>query len=153
MAMYENLGFCPSNSFLSYLVRKKEIPAIWERTKKLLGDRIGYMVYTEAGYSYYGCYVVDCLAGSTSTLGLEVACKLQAMIPECEYARIGRKILVTDVINPFQIPGLRRSGTTYISDFVGSGNLDVLEDDRYVVGIIDEGPQVHLYFFKKEKEE
>lgn len=154
MAMYENEGFCPNNSFLHYQMEKKEdVPVIWERTREILGDRTGYMVYTEAGCSYYGwCYVVDCLVGSTSTLGVEVACKLETMIPNCKYAETGRKILVTDVINPFQIPGLNRGYVNNAEKFVGSDKLYVLEDKRYVVGITDEGEAVHLYFFKKVSE-
>lgn len=149
MAMYENLGFCPNNSFLQYCMEKGEkVPALWKRTSEILGDRMGYMVYTKNGCNYYGwCHVVDCLVGSTTTLGVEVACKLKALIPNCKYSETGRKILVTDVINPYQIPDIRCTGS---NNFVGSDKVEVLEDDRYVVGITDEGEQVHLYFFKKE---
>lgn len=150
MAMFENEGFCPNNSFLHYVMEKQEeLPEIWERTNELLGDRKGYMVYTEAGCVWHGyCYVVDCLVGATSTIGIEVATHLKTLIPNCKYAETGRKILVTDVINPYQIPGLCMKGETFVSS---DGKVVILEDDRYVVGITDEGKAVHLYFFKKEK--
>lgn len=150
MAMYENEGFCPNNSFLRYQLENYEnVPEFWERTREILGDRTGYMVYTENGCSNNDwCYVVDCLVGSTTTLGVEVACKLEAMIPDCVYGKTGRKILVTDVISHFQIPGLNRKA----EKFSGSDHMYVLEDNRYVVGITEEGEAVHLYFFKKAQE-
>ena len=146
MAMFENLGFCPSNSFTKYEM-EKEISEFWKRTQELLGDRIAYMVYTPAGCNYHGyAYVVDALVGTTTTLGIEVATKLESLIPECKYAEKGRKILVTDVINPFQIPGIvgRVDGT-----FVSCKEVFVREDERYVVAVKEEGEDVHLYFFKK----
>lgn len=151
MAMYEKEGFCPNNEFLHYQMEKGPVSSLWERTREILGDRIGYMVYTEAGNSYYGSsYVVDCLVGATSTLGVEVACKLRDMIPNCKYAVNGRKILITDVINPFQMPGLSRGYVNEGSSYVGTDKLFVLEDNRYVVGITDEKEAVHMYLFKKE---
>ena len=155
MAIFESTGFCPNNSFLHYAMEKGDaVPANWKITQKLLGDRKGYMVYTKAGCAYYGyCYVVDALIGATDTLGIEVACKLQALIPVCKYAETGRMILITDVINPFQIPGVGRNSSGDTSEFVADENLAMFEDERYLVGIIDEGNAVHMYFFKKETEQ
>lgn len=139
MAMYENEGYCPNNSFMHYCI-ENEVPTIWERTEEILGDRPGYMVYTKNGVCHEGySYVVDCLVGSTSRLGFDVACKLKELIPNCKYAEIGRKILVTDVSNSFGNHGLDNY----------SKKMDILEDDRYTVGIIDEDEAVHLYFLKK----
>ena len=136
MAMYETLGFCPNNSFLHYQL-ENEVPAIWERTREILGDRTGYMVYTPNGYvDHEWCYVVDCLIGSTSTLGVRVASKLKELIPNCKYAVTGRKILVTDLTN--------RESVGSVGQF--------LEDERYLVNIVEEGDAVHLYFFKKSAE-
>lgn len=156
MAMYESHGFCPNNSFLHYALEKGDAtPANWRITQKLLGDRTGYMVYTKAGNAYYGySYVVDALIGATDTLGIEVACKLQALIPVCKYAETGRMILITDVINPFLIPGVvgcNSSGDE--SRFVAGDNLTLIEDERYLVGITEEGDAVHMYFFKKVSEQ
>lgn len=150
MAMFESLGFCPSNSFLRYeMAQGEKVPEFWERTREILGDRPGYMVYTEAGSSYKdGCYVVDCLIGATTTMGIEIANLLKMLIPNCKYAEVGRKILITDVINPFQIPHISR---TYLdSPFVSiSDDMHIFEDERYVCAVIDEGEAVHMYFYKK----
>lgn len=147
MAMYEDKGFCPNNSFLECAIGYgKELPEIWTRTSELLGDLTGYMVYTEAGVSYYGWpYVCDALIGATSTMGVEIACQLK-------HAQTGRMILVTDVLNPFAIPHI---GSGYDSNgretFVSTNpDMHVFQDDRYICGIIDEGSTVHMYFFKKK---
>lgn len=151
MAMYEDLGFCPNNSFLNYALEGNPVPEIWKRTRELLGDRTGYMVYTEAGCTYNGwCYVVDCLVGAETTIGVEIACLLKTMIPQCEYAKTGRKILVTDVINPYQIPYIERGYINNMEKFMSSNDsMYLFEDERYVCGVIDEGENVHMYFFKK----
>ena len=156
MAMYESIGFCPNNSFLHYAMEKGDaIPANWEITQKLLGDRKGYMVYTKAGCAYYGySYVVDALMGATNTLGIEVACKLQALVPVCKYAETGRMILITDVINPFQIPGVVYChGSGNASNFMADDDMALFEDERYLVGITEDGDAVHMYFFKKKQEQ
>lgn len=148
MAMFENLGFCPSNSFTRYEMEMGDkVPMFWKRTQQLLGDRILYMVYTPAGNHYNGwCHVVECLVGATATLGIEVATKLETLIPECEYAETGRKILVTDVIHPFQIPGIGQKADGH---FFGADDTFIREDERYVAVVKEEGEDVHLYFFKK----
>lgn len=147
MAMFEDLGFCPSNSFTQYELEKGgKVSPFWEQTQKLLGSRIGYMVYTPAGNSYNGgCHVVDCLVGATTPMGISIATKLETLIPKCIYAEVGKKILLTDVINPFQIPGIRQLAT---GEFY-SDDTFIREDERYVVGVVEEGEDVHLYFFKK----
>ena len=145
MAMYEDLGFCPNNSFLHY-AQGNHVPKIWKRTRDLLGDRIGYMVYTESCTYNGGCYVVDCLVGAETTIGVEIACLLKTMIPKCKYAKVGRKILITDVINPYQIPYIGRGYKKFMSS---NDSMHIFEDERYVCGVIDEGENVHMYFFKK----
>lgn len=152
MAMYEDEGFCPNNRFLHYVMEHSdEIPEFWKRTREILGDRPGYMVYTGAGRSYNeGCYVVDCLMGATYTMGVEIACLLQSMIPKCRYGEVGRKILVTDVINPFQIPYIGGFFVNSQEKFMAiSDDMHIFEDERYLCGVIDEGEAVHMYFFKK----
>ena len=152
MAMYEDEGLCPNNSFLHYETEHNgEIPEFWERTREILGDRLGYMVYTKEGCSCNEwCYLVDCLIGATNTMGVEIACLLQTMIPKCKYAEVGRKILVTDVINPFQIPHIGRGCVNSQEKFMAtSDDMHIFEDERYVCGVIDEGVAVHMYFFKK----
>lgn len=148
MARYENEGFCPYNSFYNYLREKNgDVSTICKRTYEILGGRIADMVYTKNGGAYgEERYVVDCLAGSTSTLGLEVACKLESMIPN---EKNGRKILITDINNPFQIPGLEYGYKDNKEAFIAPENLFFREDERYIVGITDEADEVHMYFFKK----
>lgn len=158
MAMFENEGFCPNNSFLHCAIQYGDnIPENYQRTHELLGARPGYMVYTPGGVSYYGWpYVCDALIGATGTFGIEVACYLQTMIPTCVYAETGRKIWVTDLINPFAIPyigrGYDRDGHERLMTSDES-KMKIFEDDRYVCGITEEGDDVHMYFFKKEPEE
>ncbi len=152
MAMYEHDGFCPNNSFLHFeMERPDDVSKFWKRTREILGDRPGYMVYTEAGCSYKDwCYVVDCLVGATSTMGIEVACLLQHMIPKCKYAEFGKKILITDVINPYQIPGIQRGYDNNREKFLSTtDSMHIFEDDRYVCGVMDAGDAVRMYFYKK----
>ena len=147
MAMFENEGFCPNNSFYHYgMEGKHKISDAWEKNCDILGDRLGYMVYTEAGCAYKGCYVVDCLMGE-SDIALEIAITLKTLIPECKYAEIGRKILITDVINPYQIPGI--SGGYDKFETVDK-KMQLFEDARYLCGVADEGEHVRMYFYKKE---
>lgn len=155
MAMYENVGFCPNNSFLHCAMEYGEnIPKGYARTRELLGDRPGYMVYTDGGVSYYGYpYVCDCLIGATGTMGIEIATYLQTLIPVCEYAKTGRMILCTDVINPSCIPNIRRGYDANNQEIYVSidSSMKVFEDERYVCAITDEGDAVHMYFFRKVK--
>lgn len=151
MAKYEKFGYCPSNALLHYEIEKGDkIPEFWKYTKEILKDRHLYMVYTENGCTYKeDCYVVDCLTGSKGTMGIEIASLLKALIPQCEYPKTGRKILVTDVINPYQIPDV-------ISYYDGeekfkslNEDMHIFQDERYLCGVIDEGNDVHMYFYKK----
>lgn len=147
MAMFESKGFCPRNSF-NRLLQDAEVSPLWDRTREVLGDRIEYLVYTEHGYTTNQvCEVVDCLMYGSSTIGLEIATYLTALIPQCEYSKSGKMILVTDVINPGQIPHLLWNLNGFSSE--DEKLLRVFEDDRYVCGIATEGDAVHLYFYKK----
>ena len=136
MAMYEHEGFCPKNSFWDFESREKDkVSPLWARASEIFGDRLCYMVYTPNGYNSKECYVVDALvgAGTNSTMNIEIAVCLSMIIPECTYAKKGKKILITDVINDGQIPK----------------ESFVFEDDRYICGIVEEDEAVHMYFFKK----
>ena len=156
MAKYDHLGYCPDHSFLQNSPYDKspisESQDFWGRTYKLLGARTYYMVYTNDAVNYKGDpYAVDCLVRAKSTIGIEIASLLKFMIPQCEYGekKIGRKIVMTDVINPFQIPHIRiryiDGKDTYVSDY---DTMHVFEDERYLCGVIDEG-EVKMYFYKK----
>lgn len=151
MAMYDEQGFCPSNSFMHYLLEGNEVPDIWNRTHELLGERIGYMVYTENGRSFKEWpYVVDCLMGAESTIGVEIACLLKMWIPQCEYGKSGRKIWVTDLINPLQIPYVTRNAANKKFESTNE-RMFVFEDERYLCGMTEECEDVHIYFYKKKK--
>lgn len=141
MAMYEGEGFCPQDSFLRYQKENKSnVSPLWERAQELLGDRIGYMVYTMGGCTEIDrCSVVDAIVGGSdgSLLGIGIASILNALIPECIYSKTLIKILITDLPTSFHIPnGIFR-----------------VEDNRYIVGIAVESKSIiHLYFVKKYKE-
>ena len=149
MAKTESLGYYPFDDFFNYVAEKRKnnevVPCIWERTYSILGDRIHYMVYMQEkdlNHSNNTCNVIDCLVGSISTLGLRIAGMLRALIPYCKYPEIGKKILVSDVISPLQIPNIIT---------IDNDKSYMLQDERYIAGIVDEGETIHLYFFKKEK--
>lgn len=133
MAMYENRGFCPNNGFLH-----KEmggcITYFWERTKELLGDRIGYMVYDETPKGDEYGYFVDAMMRAVGTLGIEVAAALKAMMPKCSYAENGRPIVLEDS------DGIPMPWETYDVSF---------EDHRYMITLKDDGNEVHVTTYKK----
>ena len=144
MAKYENEGYCPRNQIWHYQL-ENEVPSNWEHILEILGDRIEYMVYSEAGCSYYGwSYIVECLA--ISTLGEELAKELEKRIPMCRYPEEGKKILCTDLINPFKIPGLQYADRRGKRGFA-SNEAFIIQDDKFLVGITEENEAVHLYFF------
>ena len=150
MAMYEREGYCPNNAFLHYGMNGKA-GEMWEKTESILGDRTGYMVYSEAGCNYHECYVVDALEGAEGTLGIEVATALKKLIPVCEYAKIGKKILCTDLINPYQIPAKigEADGKWVLCMSEDPTKTLLFQDERYLIAIQDEGEAVHLYIFRK----
>jgi len=149
MAMYEDRGYCPYNELIKYDINEK-VSEKWKITKNLLGDRLGYMVYPNAGYSYKGAYVVDALKLTDSILGIQVASTIQSFIPRCEYAKIGLPIICTDVLNPYQIP------VNIKENDKGEWFLDCKEDttilyqdERYLVVVDKKEQEVYMYFYKK----
>ena len=130
MAMFEEIGYCPNNAFGMY---SKEKNPNWGRTMEVLGDRRGYMVYTPGGCWKEESYIVDCILGGKETLGIEIATVLSVLIPECRYPRVGKKILLTDLVNDLAIPQ----------------KCKILEDSRYVVGILDDEGAVIMFIYKK----
>ena len=131
MAMFENEGFCPSNSFGFYIREREDKNALSDRVLDILGDRRGYMVYDKDSCSKEA-YVVDMFLGGNTTLGLEVAVILREYDPKCVYAEHGKKILIYDLINPHQMP-------LEVSKY---------EDDRYLVGLLD-GNDIQMYIYRK----
>jgi hypothetical protein len=150
MAMYENRGYCPANAF-SWYREEKEVSATWKETEKILGDRIGYMVYSKDGYSYSECYVVDALVDANSFMGIEIAMTLQYLIPVCKYAEEGRPIICTDLINPYQMPAKIRenNGIWELCVDEDPSKTFLFQDERYLVSIQDDGKEVHMYLYKK----
>lgn len=152
MAMYENRGFCPHNSFLHYNMNGNEVNPLWETTGKILGDRPGYMVYDKAMNAYKGeCYIVDAMMGGTGTLGLEIACALRSMIPVCKYSETGRPIVCADLLNPYQIPAAigQLEDEWKLCEGEDPAKTVLVQDDRYLVAIQDDGNEVKVYLFKQ----
>lgn len=129
MAMFEKEGFCPCNSFENYGIydKRKTHNVLSDRTLDILGDRTYYMVYGKNAFSNE-TYLVDMFLGGKSTLGLEVACVLRELIPEP-----GKKIVIYDLINACQIPI----------------DCKTYEDDRYWVGIQEDGEDIKMYVYQK----
>jgi len=131
MAMFENEGFCPDNSFCFYDYNLQN--ALSPCTLGVLGDRTGYMVYDKIHCSKEP-YVVDMfLGGNNSTLGLEVACAFRELDPDCVYAEKGKKIIIFDVIS---------------SECIHS-DCRLYEDERYVVGIRAHAKIINMFLCKK----
>lgn len=157
MAMYVNRGYCPNDAFWQYEAHSENISPHWEKTEQLLGDRIGYMVYSENGYKHKGeCYIVDALMGATGTLGIQIAAVLKQLIPTCIYSKQGCPIVCTDVINPNQIlaKGNAESGKwryliTERKTCSGQEAQGLYEDERYFVLIQEHEGEVHIYLCKK----
>lgn len=153
MAMYEDKGYCPNNSFFQYELEGNEVSPLWKRTKEILGDRTGYMVYSKGGANCNGCcYIVDALEGAKGTLGIEIACALKFLIPTCKYAEFGRAIICTDLINPCLIPAeicrVNSDKWTLCSSEKPEKTI-LIEDERYLVAIQDNKEEVHIYLYKK----
>lgn len=157
MAMYEGRGYCPSNAFWQRMARQENISPLWAETMELLGDRIGYMVYTANGNSITGeCYIVDALMGAKGTLGIQIAAALKQIIPTCIYAEKGCPIVCTDLLNPNQILSNERvengkwtcleAGRKTCS---GQDATSLYEDERYFVLIQEGKDEVRIYLYKK----
>jgi hypothetical protein len=151
MAMFEHEGFCPNNSF-------HDQPAVnpyWEKTQQLLGDRLGFMVYTKGGCNYNGCYVTGAIKGCRGFLGLDIAYTLKFLNPHCKYAEYGARIKITDLINPYACPipiGTNGKGEWGLVTNNGKDPEDtyLFEDEDYVVVIKKEGEgEINMYIFKK----
>lgn len=156
MAMYEQLGFCPSNAFFMKEISQEKLSKNWKEVKEILGDRVHYMVYkTGEPVHEDASNIVDALmnAESESRLGIEVATTLRDMIPNCTYGEIGRRIECTDIEYPAEIPwklvhendqwrivGLRTNDSKV---------MKLIEDGRYIVGIADTADEVHIYLYRK----
>ncbi len=129
MAMYENEGFCPNKSFGFYT---GAVNPNWDATHELLGDKLGFMVYTPDGVSKEA-YVVDLFMGGSSLLAYRLAVLMHEMDPDTKYAEHGKKILIRDLINQRQMPN----------------DTKLYEDDRYLVGIRDSEAMIELFIYKK----
>lgn len=157
MAMYENRGYCPNNAFWQRAARGEDISPYWNETEQLLGDRIGYMVYSEdGGICEDECYIVDALMGARGTLGIQIAAVLKHLIPTCTYAKEGCPIVCTDVINPNQllsqgkeVDGKWRCISTPRKTCSGQEAASLYEDERYLVVIQERDGEVHIFLYKK----
>lgn len=180
MAMYENLGFCPNNSFGPYLLQNKadcaekypkefcELLDDQHATiMKMLGDRIGYMVYKPGGYAWGRKHAsiveVLCDFPSNSEIALRITQHLQTLIPTCEYAETGKKILIEDVISPealggdlcyfgyesFARWGFFQDGVAYADNpLVVKDGRALFSNDNFVVVIEDKEEYVDVKILK-----
>ncbi len=130
MAMVEDFSFFPNFSLY-----KGNINPNWKSTRELLGFKLRYMVY-DSNCECKEAYVVDLFKGGKSLLGYRLAVLMHEMDPDTKYINHGKKILIRDVINLGQIPSASEGFKTY-------------EDDRYTVGIKDDGQVIHLYIYQK----
>lgn len=106
MAMYENLGYCPSNILRRGGMDSIKPSKFYQKTMEKLGDRVGYMVYAKGCNNSQGANIHELFM--RDELGYDLSLVLCELIPVCKYAEVGKKILITDVINPEQINGSKR---------------------------------------------
>ncbi len=134
MAMYETEGYCPSNAISNFLNSESNL-----KMRKVLGDRSGYMVYDplQTDNSKYNSSIVDVL--NDENLGIAIAYHLKYAIPECEYAKIGRKIIIRDVF--FGMMHKLREEKNEKVFFEQNKEFDVL--------IREEGENVVIYIARK----
>ena len=150
--MFEQDGYCPSNSF-NWMFQGMEDPNMAIKLRNEFGDRIGYMVYAkdEVATALNGehCSIVE--ACRNICLAHDLASLLALLIPECVYAETGRKILIHDTINPKQAarePIVETSSGRY--SFFQNGRADnqhpltrkgakyLIQDLRWLL-VIDDG--------------
>lgn len=157
MAMYKGKGYCPYNAFWQRVAIREELSPHWEKTMELLGERVGYMVYTRDGNAPSGeCYIVDALLGARGTLGIQIASALKQLIPTCIYAERGCPIVCTDILNPNQLLSKAREENgrwtcigTDRRTCSGQEAASLYEDERYYV-IVQEGDgEVRIFLYKK----
>ena len=98
MAMHEKEGFCPSNSFLHFKIERGETAEIGI-IDEILGSRMGYMVYGpgECDSRFWYSSIVTLLYGEPDGAAIKLAEHLVKLVPECEYAKCGRKIRLHDI--------------------------------------------------------
>lgn len=148
MAMYEDKGYCPNNSFIREAQTTGEG---WKEIREVLGDRTGYMVYLENSNNYAGCYVVPMLFNGDE-LARKVAYKLDSFIPNCEYAKEGKMIACFDVVNPYQIPmpiAVNSNGQWVLCDGVSKADHFVASNDNYLVAMENLPEMVKMFIYKR----
>lgn len=127
---FENEGPCVDTSMQNVAMAGNALP-IWEKTKANLGDRTLYMVYSKNGCAKE-MYAVELFTGTE--LGYELSIVLKEKIEECVYPNIGKKILITDVINEKQIPE----------------DAKQYQDEKFIVGIRETSEDiVQMFIYKK----
>ena len=154
MAKYENLGYCPNNSFFQFkdnsiIDEAENVNA--ERALTILGPRTAFMVYDKGDCTYNGYpYVVDAICGATGTMGIEIATAIKVLDPICEYPDKGLKLSCYDMINPCKIPGISRDSDNDSWKVVdGMENTFVFEDERFLAVVVKTDEELELYFWKK----
>ena len=130
MFNFDKDGYCPIESFIQReTLYPESVSKIWTKVKEILGDRISFMVYSPNGFSVKP--LVNEMFMQTENLGLQVAISLSEMIPSCSYPDVGKKILITDVINKCLIPARAKR----------------FEEELYTLGIDEKADSVGVYIY------
>lgn len=163
MAKYEQLGYCPHNSFMRFTKKSRAQKTV----EGLLGKRSVYMVYDKVDHYWEPSdkdSIVNALYGGSAILGIQVATYLDTVAPEPLEENL--MIVVHDIINPLQADeNLRCLETKWFFDDISSTKSTkrtmkceegtrkkVFWDERYMVLIEDtpESPEmgVHIYLLR-----
>ncbi|MCI8519054.1 MAG: hypothetical protein HFJ51_02900 [Clostridia bacterium] len=147
-----------------------DVSMYWPQIRKLLSDRIMYMVYEgniEKGKMNDG-YVMDVfLGGGKSTLGIEVAASLKTMLPFCNYPSNGKQITITDCPDLSKVSEYVKWDGCWIVDpdakelqqkyVFNSGKVEIheglkvatFEDRNFLVILTDTSEGIYMRIFKK----
>ena len=162
MAKYENLGFCPHNSFVN-----AELFPNKQTVLGVLGNRIADMYYPEDDKAWSeDVSIVSAMLGGDGTLGVQLACFLRFCSP-ISNLEIGKPIRIHDVLNPKHIskdlycedPAHCQGWSFFVdgkaikdSPVTWKEGLFLFEDDSYLVAAKDDlatDPHVDIWIFQK----
>ena len=146
--------------FTRMLSRDKEKA---QRIIKILGDRIEFMEFDPEMRAKTYCWdSIVCFFLSDEN-GLEAAQVLARKVPECiSNRKIGRKIIIKEVINPHYIPEIHEVKGTYLFTFLNSEKKvdanyppilakpgkDLFCSKDHVLLIEDNGKEIILYIYE-----
>lgn len=129
MARYENLGYCPHNSFANY--RDYNLPGN-PLAMQIMGHRTADMYYPKDDKAWSNdVSIVSAMLGGDGTLGVQLACFLRFAMPISSLEE-GRPIRIHDVINPQHIcADLFCNDVENCSDWCFPVNGIIKKDDKH----------------------